>query len=128
MPSYPQTSTNRLYLPARFHRVPERLLASGRHFFVVLPPQPAWNLGRQDAASICRSSQIDPEFYDFDAIFADPEVDMMRPHGGGLYPGVHLKDDSDRSSLPTSDTQTAEAQVREGTRCAATFYMLSHIV
>ncbi|KAJ7805417.1 hypothetical protein B0H14DRAFT_3771691 [Mycena olivaceomarginata] len=48
----------------------------------------AWSAGRDATLEILTKTSIAPEHYDYDALFADEDVDMLRPWRGGKYPGV----------------------------------------
>ncbi|KAJ7150437.1 hypothetical protein C8R43DRAFT_829032, partial [Mycena crocata] len=68
----------------------------------------AWAAGRDRAIAILKLTAIDPEKYDYDEIFDEknhPDIDMLRPFKGGIYPGVSL--DTDRSIITPSSSAPA---------------------
>ncbi|KAK7455836.1 hypothetical protein VKT23_010871 [Stygiomarasmius scandens] len=67
----------------------------------------AWLQGRKDAVEVLQHSEfpIEINHFDFDTLFKDIKIDLMRPFGDGLYPGVSAEDDLDPSmnQEPTPD-------------------------
>ncbi|KAF8215121.1 hypothetical protein K438DRAFT_1926718 [Mycena galopus ATCC 62051] len=63
----------------------------------------AWAAGCEIAVTILKKTAVPAEHYNYDTLFADADVDMLRPWRGGNYPGVAT--DTDRSLItPTSAT------------------------
>ncbi|KAJ7031846.1 hypothetical protein C8F04DRAFT_1360484 [Mycena alexandri] len=57
----------------------------------------AWNAGRDIAIGIFEKTAVPREHYDYETLFADEDVDMLRPWRGGKYPGI--EGDVDRSMV-----------------------------
>ncbi|KAK7035183.1 hypothetical protein R3P38DRAFT_3312227 [Favolaschia claudopus] len=64
-----------------------------------------WDEGRKVAKQILAKLRFPQESYDYAMIFANPEIDMLRPFGDGKYPGV--ESDIDRSIVLSTPTSTA---------------------
>ncbi|KAK6987917.1 hypothetical protein R3P38DRAFT_3445739 [Favolaschia claudopus] len=64
-----------------------------------------WEEGRKVAKQILAKLRFPQESYDYAMIFANPEIDMLRPFGDGKYPGV--ESDIDRSIVLSTPTSTA---------------------
>ncbi|KAJ7046130.1 hypothetical protein C8F04DRAFT_1206173 [Mycena alexandri] len=62
----------------------------------------AWGAGREIALGIFKKTSVPPEHYDYDTLFADEDVDMLRPWRGGKYPGI--EGDIDRSMITPTPT------------------------
>ncbi|KAJ7847960.1 hypothetical protein B0H13DRAFT_2404873, partial [Mycena leptocephala] len=48
----------------------------------------AWGAGRDAALAILKKTSVPAEHYDYDTLFSDVDVDMLRPWRGGKYPGI----------------------------------------
>jgi hypothetical protein len=57
----------------------------------------AWGAGRDAALAILKKTSVPAEHYDYDTLFSDVDVDMLRPWRGGKYPGIET--DADRSVI-----------------------------
>ncbi|KAK6992977.1 hypothetical protein R3P38DRAFT_3078646 [Favolaschia claudopus] len=69
----------------------------------------SWWRGRVEAMRIFRThSHLDSSVFDIAAILAStPGLDFLRPHGGGLYPGI--SDEPDRSLPPATTSTTSDS-------------------
>ncbi|KAK7006881.1 hypothetical protein R3P38DRAFT_3213632 [Favolaschia claudopus] len=68
-----------------------------------------WQAGRSAADEFLRNHGIDFDFVD---ILSDPNVDFLRPNGGGIYPGVSTEKDRslpDDVPNPSSSTEPTSA-------------------
>ncbi|KAH9940250.1 hypothetical protein B0H21DRAFT_872024, partial [Amylocystis lapponica] len=68
----------------------------------------AWRSGAEAAGAIIRNSQMPSTAANFEAIFADPSVDLLRPFGRNKYPGIDT--DEDRSMPLESVAPSASAE------------------
>ncbi|KAJ7089455.1 hypothetical protein C8R44DRAFT_892410 [Mycena epipterygia] len=72
--------------------------------------QSAWFAGRDIAIGILQGTAITPEEYEYEAIFADEEVDMLRPFGHGKYCGID-ESSADRSIATPASSTTPSADL-----------------
>ncbi|KAG9309942.1 hypothetical protein JVU11DRAFT_9974 [Chiua virens] len=70
-----------------------------------------WLSGRDVAISLLSGSPTYTEEFDYEGIFSNPNVDMLRVFGAGLYPGITEDEDED-TSIQVTFTPPESASVK----------------